>query len=167
MRKCLALSLALLLLAAALAETDAFTFRNSICWGMTQEEVLAAEGDPDTETDREDGLDILRIPEAIHEEAPCRLEYLFFNGALVMARADYDMDSADATLEGLKDRLSSRYGEATTLTTEQLGELTLDENPADSFYGWVLDSETLVCLTEHRSEQTIRILYSQIIETDA
>lgn len=157
------LALALLLLCAALAESDQFSLRNGIAWGMSAEEVLKREGDPTHETDKENGLDIVRIPNAEHEGAACTLEYLFFDGTLAMIRADY---GKGASLEALKDALSEQYGEATRLTQTQLKEITLDEDPADTFFGWVLDSYTLVCLTADSAAGTLRVLYCDIVATE-
>ena len=163
MKRFFVLTLTLLLLCAALGESDQFALRNGIAWGMSAEEVLKREGNPAHETDKENGLDIVRIPKAEHEGAACTLEYLFFDGTLAMIRADYGKDAA---LEDLKDALSKQYGEATRLTREQLRELTMDEDPADTFYGWVLDSYTLVCLTADTAAGTLRVLYCDIVATE-
>lgn len=162
MKRWLVWALALLAL-CAFAESDQFSIRNGIAWGMSAREVLTLEGDPVHEADRENGLSVVRIPNARHEDAPCTLEYLFFDGTLAMIRADYGKETP---LDALKEKLSARYGEATRLTREQLKELTLDEDPSDIFYGWVLDSYTLVCLTEDSADAAPLVIYCDIVATD-
>ena len=164
MRKTVAAVLALLLSFCALAENAPFTLREGVAWGMTLPEVLAAEGNPLYISRRENGMEIVRIPDATHEGAPCTVEYLFFRDSLTMARVEYDASAV--TLESLKDALSKHYGEATSLTGDQLREITFLEALPDSFYGWVLGTDTLVCLTENKEAGTLRILYSDLIDAD-
>lgn len=167
MKRAIALALLLALCAIGCAHGDAagFSFRNGLTWGMKPQAVLAAEGGPEYDSGTENGMEVLTIRGAKHRELACEIDYLFFDGGLVMARIQYDTGAVSVSPEELMARLSQSYGEATRLDPAQVAELSLDGVEApDSFYGWVLNDETLIFLTERRDEHRLRITLADIRE---
>ena len=163
MKKWLILILSLLLLASACAESAPFTFRGDIRWGMSREAVLMAEGNPAYETDREKGMEAVILSDATFEDAPCTIIYLFMDDQLAMARFEYDTTTEGVAFDRLAERLTEDYGEPTPLDTALLVNLLLDdESVPERFYGWALDSDTLICLTENLSEESVQIMFSDL-----
>lgn len=166
MKRAIALLLALLLAGCAFAEEAGFSFRGGVRWGMSADEVLEIEGEPPFEAERESGLDVIVIEGAMHENSECALRYYFFDDSLTMAEIEYDTEAGPATFEALADSLSGRYGEAAELNPSLTPGLPAenDEDTPNRFYGWVHNDETLVCLTEDRSEHTLTITLSDLGE---
>ena len=118
--------LCLLCSTAALAENAApFTFRNGISFGMTENEVLAAEGNVRFERDREhirgglmfDELEIEHIQENAHS---ADLHYFFLEGKLAAARIEFD-DDWGLSYDEVLNELTSAYGAAAALDLNTLG----------------------------------------------
>ena len=163
MKRWLVLALTMLFMATALAESPIHAFRGGIRWGMSREEVLAAEGDPQYEVDREKGMDAVILANATFQDAPCTVIYLFLDDQLAMARFEYDMAADGVSFDGLAERLTEAYGEPTLLDTALLENLLLDdESIPERFYGWALEEDTLICLTENRSEESVQIMFSDL-----
>ena len=128
MKKIFALMTVLCLLcsAAALAETAApFSFRNGITFGMTENEVIAAEGNIRCEHDRErirGGalFDELEFEHILENGKDADLHCFFLDGRLVAARIDFDGDWGPSYDE-VKNSLTAAYGEASALDLNALG----------------------------------------------
>ncbi|MDO4867190.1 MAG: hypothetical protein Q4C10_11615 [Clostridia bacterium] len=111
MKKLITLLLVLALMGcAALAEAQAFSFRNGVAWGMTQDEVLAAEGNPNYEAfDAGDGsMTGIEIDDVTAAGVEAELMYNFMNGSLVMC--GYEFDADDVTIDALAEQLTGKYG---------------------------------------------------------
>ncbi len=119
--------LCLLCSAAALAEDTAapFTFRNGVSFGMSESEVLAAEGNVSAKQDRERvkgvQLDELKIKHAQDNGHEAKLEYYFLEGKLVAALIEYD-DDHGPSYDEVKSALTETYGEASALDLNTLGK---------------------------------------------
>lgn len=118
--------LCLLCSAAALAETaSVFTFRNGVSFGMTENEVLAAEGGARFDRDREhirggvvlDELELEHIRENGHD---ADLHYYFLDGKLAAALIKFDDDSG-LSYDQAKNDLTNTYGPAAALDLNTLG----------------------------------------------
>ena len=118
MKKIVAILLAALMFCTcfACAEESAFTFRNGLHWGMTPDEVLAAEGR--TEYWDFDELSYTASTGELEDLMVSKFEaditYLFVNGQLACLEIGLDLwheyDAED--IEYLKQALSIVYGEA-------------------------------------------------------
>ena len=111
MKKLIALLLVLALMGcAALAEGQAFSFRNGVAWGMTLDEVLAAEGNPeyDVYDTNNSGITGVEIDDVSVAGVEADLMYNFMNGSLVMC--GYEFDAEDITIDALAEQLAGEYG---------------------------------------------------------
>ena len=110
MKRRIALVLVMTLMGcAALAEAQAFSFRDGVAWGMTQDEVLAAEGNPEYKSfNANDGMTGIEIDDAAIAGVEADLMYNFMNGSLVMC--GYEFDAEDITVDALAEQLASEYG---------------------------------------------------------
>lgn len=112
MKKLIALVLVMTLMGcAALAEAQAFSFRDGVAWGMTQDEVLAAEGNPEYKSfNANDGMTGIEIDDAAVAGVEADLTYIFMNGSLVVS--SYVFDAEDVTVDALAEQLTGKYGPA-------------------------------------------------------
>ena len=154
MRRILAIVLALLLCGAAMAEGTGFAFRNGITWGMTEDEVLAAEGGAEHQrNEMEPGLSLIVIEDDMTTGAKGDVNYVFMNGALVMD--GYYYHTGDISADELSAALSEKYGEPApadiprflAVMTALHGETPPDLPEGALFWNWTLEDGTYIVLT--------------------
>lgn len=135
----------------ALAEGNAFTFPNGAQFGMTQDEVIATEGNARYEVDTEHTRGSVTFTEVEYENVDidgmkCDVAYLFLDGKLVAIRADYD-DKAN-TFENAEKYLTEQFGEGQELDLKTLGNgvyaVDDDGHPEAKAKAWVGDGFTVV-----------------------
>ena len=159
MKRTLAILLALMLVGcAALAEAavqdEGFVFRNGITWGMTPEEVAAAENIE--EADAFDYGEKLTFMEFEDVKALANTEgdanFIFLNGALVVC--GYEFDEEDIDVQTVLEAVKAEYGEPTdsdpATLNALLGALTGPSELEDGafFAGWTLPDGTYVGITD-------------------
>ena len=169
MKKLIALLLVLALMGcAALAEAQAFSFRNGVAWGMTVDEVLAAEGNPEYETfNSGDGVMTgLEIDDATAAGVEADLMYNFTNGRLVMC--GYEFDAEDVTIDALAEQLAVKYGPASESDFAAVveiynimfgpGKMTEEFLTERSSRCWMLEDGTILLLIAY-SDDAIDLAY--------
>ena len=91
---------------------EAFSFRNNVCWGMSEDEVLAAEGRTQADyREDDDGLVSLSLDNVSAAGEEAWLSYMFEDDALTAA--GYGFLSGD--YERLLASVSMKYGEAASM----------------------------------------------------
>lgn len=144
-------ALALLLICASIAinEDSAFTFRNGLRWGMTQAEVLAAEGR--TEYDEVDPLSSTATACELYDMTVSRFEasvsHLFVDGRLVGTNIFPVLQSGDAEedIEYLKQALTTVYGKADAkLPIPPAVAALMEINGYQLLCGWQPTSDTYI-----------------------
>ena len=159
MKKMLSIMLVLLLACCALAEEEVFHFRKGIEWGMSQKEVLAAEGNPKYDTDDDDGVRTIEIEGLKQGGEKCDIEYGFAHDALFMATIKYDLAEASVTFEQIEERLTERCGAPSDFNSDIKSLLSKDDlSELDAITSWVLDDGTMIWLMENDDENTIQIM---------
>lgn len=110
MKRWLAMILVLALLGcAALAEAQTFSIRNGVAWGMTQAEVLAAEGNPKHELENgQNGQVKLELEDLQTPGGEADLDYLFAGDALVAIK--YEFDAEETAPDAITGALDAKYG---------------------------------------------------------
>ncbi len=177
MKKIMAIVLALLLVGcAALAEAAAqdagFVFRNGITWGMTPEQVAAAENNPDADAYDDEALCFMKFEDV---EALAGLEgdanYIFLNHALVVCGYQFDVVNAD--LETVLAAMTAEYGEPTdsdpAALNAMLGNLydSTDELADDAFFaGWTLPDGTYVGMTDSFGDIEVAFLDVAVLNAE-
>lgn len=161
MRKILATLFVLLLACSAVAEeASGFTFRNGIAWGMSQQEVLEAEGNPKYETEDDDDTRMIEIEDVEFGGVKCDVEYAFIDDMLFMATVEYDADEVSQSFDDVKAKLVERYGEPGEFNDEirsELGDDALEE--LDTIVSWTLSDGTDVMLLENADDNDITIVF--------
>ena len=157
MKKFLILLTALCLLCAlsfSLAEEAGF---RNVQFGMTVDEVIAAEGSARYERDTEhtrgavtfDELEYEHLTD--HEKYIVDIDYLFSEGKLVAARMEYDDDSR-VTFDEIKTLLTGELGEPAGLDLAALGDgiyaLDDDGRIGNSQASWTVGSALYVLFQE-------------------
>lgn len=109
---------------AALAETGEFTFRNGVAFGMTQDEVLNAEGNAPHKMDVEHAggivLDDMEFEDISDNGFEADLHYYFLEGKLIAAVLEYD---DDASYDQILNDLTNRYGASAALDPAEMGNI--------------------------------------------
>lgn len=110
---------------AAFAEAPAqnpINLRNGITFGMTPEQVIAAEG-PNCERDTERTpafvFTKLEYEHVMDQGVPCELQYIFIDNALVAVKANYD--KRDASYQEMLAQMTALLGEPVPLDPAALG----------------------------------------------
>ena len=154
MKKVFAVMLAVALMLTGAALGEGFAFRNGVAWGMTPDEVLATEGD--AESDRMDapgGLTIVIIDDIDFDGIEGDANYVFLNDALVVCGYTFELD--DTSVEAVAEKAVALYGEPTDTDPAELTALLAQVNDAgdiedDAYYvAWHLEDGTLVALTDN------------------
>lgn len=162
MKRVLAAALLLMLLFAACAEESkqAFTFRNGVHWGMSHEEVIAAEGNPKCEIDEDEDALTVGIEDVEYGEQKCRLEYDFLNDELFMISVEFNTEDGDVSFDSLKRKLTSLYGEPGDFSDDVKSELSDEEiEELDGIASWTLADATEVWLMDDSEEHAIEIMF--------
>jgi hypothetical protein len=148
-------------------------FRKTI-WGMTQEQVKAAEPAPPVETTESDGEVVLRFEGPASSELPGRLLYIFVDNKLVRAKyistaTHEDPNDFIADFAALEATLLERNGKPTTdravwendlFQQERLAYLDQDRAhasdilPSDRFTGLSISLGYLKMYTERATQRT-------------
>lgn len=166
MKKTLAILLLLVFCFTALAEEAAdftFSFRNGIAWGMSVEEVLAAEGNPKCEVEDEDDAQSIEIEDVEYGDAKCDLDYEFLDNELFMITLDFDTEEETITFDDLKAKLVEVYGEPGEFSDEVKAELEEEDlEDLDSISSWTLADGTNIWLMEDTDEHDIEIVFTDI-----
>lgn len=167
MKRLLAFMLIMLLTVSACAEGDVFTLRNGITWGMSPDEVLAAEGNPKHELDDQDddGVQTLELKGVTHGGAKCDIEYEFLYDALFLATIEYDTEEADVTFEQIEAAMTKSFGEPGAFS-DAIKSLLSDEDLSelDAVSSWALKDGTHVWLMEDAREHSIEIMLVDLSE---
>ena len=137
---------------AAMAEGDAFTIRNGVQFGMTQDEVTNTEGDAKYEVDTERTRGSVTFTEVeyenidIGENMKGDLAYLFLEDKLVAIRVDFDKKVN--TFEGADKYLTEQIGEGKELDIKTLGNGVFavddDGHPEAKAKAWTGDGFAVV-----------------------
>lgn len=143
------LMLVLTAVAAAPAEQESFTFRNGIVFGMSMDEVIAAETARYHEIDNEHTHGPVSFVEVEYEHVKennirADVEYLFVQDKLVAIRVNYE--TRDISYRQLKADLTQKYGTAGRVDLTLLGngiyavddDGYLEGNPEAIVYGNVM-----------------------------
>ncbi len=144
------LAVCLLLFASAVSEDEAFTVRGAVTFGMSQEEVTAAETVRNYEIDNEKrgNVDFLELEYEDITENGVRadLKYLFADKALVAVQLNYDTD--DVSYTSVRDGLVKAYGQPAALDLKALGNgiyvLDDDGRPEGQMESWVTGKVMIV-----------------------
>ena len=120
----MALMMVFALVCAAAENAEPFTFRNGIAFGMSMEEVLAAETEQVHEIDTEHTHGPVTFAEAEYEhirenDVPADIKYLFVEDKLVAIRMEFE--TRDIAYETVKADLAAQGGEFTALDLALLG----------------------------------------------
>lgn len=160
MKRMISIVLILLFAFCAFAEEEEpFSFREGIEWGMTQKEVLAAEGNPKYETDDDDGVRTIEIDNVTQGGAECDIEYGFVHDALFMATIEYDLDEANISFDQIESKLKERCGAPSDFNSDIKSLLSKDDlSDLDAVTSWVLDDGTMIWLMENDDDHTIQIM---------
>ena len=167
------LAIVALLAACALAE-GGFALREGVAWGMTRQQVLDAEGNPQAEADHEAGFDILEIEDAALYDSVCDLEYFFRNDALVACACDFDAGGGQADFARLNEALTGQYGAALEPDTERWHLLEdildgeMESRSIGSYACWQPEDGTFVALVEDAGDGDVGLYFyneTAIIET--
>ena len=129
MKKLFAILISLCLLCTAFAAAadgnEPFAFENGVKFGMTQDEVIAAEGNRNYKKDTEHTHGPVTFAELEYEDiideatnAKADRKYLFVDGKLAAVRMEYE--TKHIAYETLKEKLGAR-GEFAVLDTAALG----------------------------------------------
>lgn len=167
------LVLACVIAGATLAE-GGFSFREGVAWGMTPDQVLAAEGNPRAEADREAGFDILEIEDAALYGGTCDLKYFFKRDALLAAACEYEDADPAAAFARLSKALTAEFGAPLDPDTERwlLLEDILDGEMAsramDAFASWQTEDGSFVALVEDAADGSVGLYFyneTAVVET--
>ena len=109
-------------------ETPEFTFRNGIRWGMTPEQVRAAEGrEADDFYPTRDSVDILEFYDVPVSRFTSDLVYIFVNDTLYGAcYCGFDTDYISASCHYLNGALSSVYGNPVPVEPDVINQFMID-----------------------------------------
>ena len=130
MKKFFAILTALCLLCTAVLaladEAAAPALRSGVTFGMTPEQVLAAEPSARYEFDRENTRGGVNFVELEYEDVtedgvPADLTYLFVNNALVAIRLSYDTEDYGVSYDRIQAGLTNAYGASAPLDMAALG----------------------------------------------
>ena len=158
MKKLLAIMLLMMFAFCACAE-ESFTFREGIEWGMSQKEVLAAEGNPKYESDDDDGVRTIEINNLTQGGAKCSIEYGFAHDDLFMATIEYDLDETSVSFDQIEAKLTQRCGAPSDFNSDIKSLLSKDDlSDLDAVTSWVMDDGTMIWLMENDDEHTIQIM---------
>lgn len=145
------------------APAEPFHIREGVTWGMTAEQVLKAEGNPECETEDVEDVRVVTIEGKRVAGAACDVEYMFTDDELMMACFDYDTEDEAVSYEAMAAGLTGRYGEASAVSDELKsalpGEMLSD---VDAMSCWLLESNTLVCLMEDKDENELVVLFMDV-----
>lgn len=145
------------------AEEPDFTLRNGITWGMSQEEVLQAEGNPRHETDEDDGVKTIEIDDVKQGGARCDVEYAFMDDALFMATFEYDTKDGKVSFDGLKETLAGLYGVPGAFNDNVKSLLDKDDlDELDNIASWTLDNGTDIWLMEDQDDDSIEVIFVEL-----
>lgn len=152
MKKIVAILLAVLTLCTcfACAEESAFTFRNGLHWGMTPEEVLAAEGR--TAFDAEGSLGpitkALLLADISVSKYTASGACLFVDGKLAGILIDPYMmvNNNEEDVEYLRQALSTVYGAAADLPVTATVQALLDAAGYVPLYAWQPTADSYICI---------------------
>ena len=159
MKKTFSILLILLLAFCALAEEEPFHFREGIEWGMSEKEVLAAEGNPKHETDDDDGVRTIEIEGLKQGGAKCDIEYGFVHDALFMATIEYDLEESSVSFDQIEATLTERCGAPSDFNSNIKSLLSKDDlSDLDAVTSWVMDDGTMIWLMENDDDKTIQIM---------
>ena len=159
MKRVFTILLVLLFACFALAEEETFHFREGIEWGMSQKEVLAAEGNPKHETDDDDGVRTIEVKGVKQGGVECDIEYGFVHDALFMATIEYDLEETDVSFEQIEDSLKACCGAPSDFNSDIKSLLSKDDlSDLDAVTSWVLDDGTMIWLMENDDDHTIQIM---------
>ncbi len=157
------LLIALVLFAAfgAAAQTAPFTFRNGIQWGMSPEEVQAAEAaEPAVSQEMDSGYLINLYTGAAVSNYSATLEYVFLKDALKLAVYDFTGNVAEKDFSYLSGALGSVYGEAEPIGPEAIYDVlnaivpdAYDLNALTGCIHWPLDSATDIYMFYYTEDQ--------------
>ena len=131
---------------AALAEAGSFSFRNGVVWGMTQEEVVAAEGSQEYDTFEVSAkMAGIEYDDVVTSGVEAELNYLFINGALMIA--GYEYDDEDIDILTLSQTLDAKYGAHEQADVDRLVALMKAYRPDNADYAELFSDEDSASIT--------------------
>ena len=123
------LSTGMVLAASAADASQPFTFRNGVTFGMTKEEVLATEGNPEIDDDEagEEEMNgrmigFLEIEDVDFEGMEADAEYAFVDDSMTFCGYELDLET-DEEYQKVVDALSAQFGPAQEGDAERLNRL--------------------------------------------
>lgn len=163
MKRTLAILMLLTLLLSAHAEEADFLFREGIQWGMSQEDVLKAEGNPKYERDVDDGIPKIEIDDVDQDGVQCDIEYAFVDDALFMATFEYDTEDVSVSYDDLLAVLTRRYGEPGAFSDDVKALLSQDDlAELDAISSWALEDGTHIWLMNDADDRSIEIMFVEL-----
>ena len=128
---------------------DEFVFRGKIKWGMSEEEVVALEGEPSSKTqaDLYTSVGYANVPVSNYKG---NLDYVFLQDRLMLS--SYDISDADEeTFDYLRKALKAVYGDEAEADKMELNKLNEDKIPDKLLKGlslakWDISGGTVIYL---------------------
>ena len=167
MKKLFAVLTALCLLcsaAFALAdEAAAPALRSGVAFGMTADEVIAAEPSARYEMEREHtrgpvDFDELEYEDVTENGMNADLKYLFVDNALAAVQLSFDTEDAGVSYARIRDLLAAEYGASAALDTTALGNgiyaVDDDGRPEGAVEAWTVGS-VMIVLENDRDDITV------------
>ena len=151
LKRTMGMMLALLLPActAFAAETSQpFTFRNGVTFGMTKDEVLEAEGNPEANTgdDNINGRTVtyMEIEDTTFAGLTAAAEYVFIDDSMTFCGYMLDMES-DEDYDKAVEELSAEFGPAQELDGDRLDHLMEIVSGEDGYTGRMIEGGKSNC----------------------